>query len=178
MGNALKPNAGISGARPDLFGPQLTEFMKRASRGLARLNVYGEEMPRQENRVELSNRKDEFGFPIARIIHEYDRDAVDLWRDSTEKAVEIARSAGAAEVWPGGGAVPGTIHMNGGTIMGADAATSVTNSYGQTHEVANLFLGGSGLFPTEGALHPTNTIMAVTLRGAEHMTSQWSSIAG
>lgn len=178
MGNALKPNAGISGARPELFGAPLTEFMKRAARGLARLNCYGEEMPRVENRVELSSQKDEFGFPLARIIHEYDQDAIDLWRSSTAKAVEIAKTAGAAEVWPGGGAAPGTIHMNGGTIMGADAATSVTNSYGQTHGVANLFIGGSGLFPTEGALHPTNTLMAVALRGAEHMNAQWSAIAG
>jgi len=55
MGAALKPNAGIAGARPDLFGAKLTDFMKQAVRGLTRINVYGEEMPRAENRVEQCN---------------------------------------------------------------------------------------------------------------------------
>jgi choline dehydrogenase-like flavoprotein len=177
MGNALKLNAGVAGARPDLFGPQLTDFMKRAARGLARINIYGEHLPHAENRVELSSEKDEFGFPIARIIHTYDQDAIDLWNNSLDEGLAIAKSANPQEAWKGGGSAPGTIHLNGGTIMGASAADSVTNSYGQTHELPNLYLGGSGLFPTEGALHLTNTIMAVTVRGAEHMAKNWSSIA-
>ena len=41
--------------------------------------------------------------------------------------------------------------------MGTDASNSVTNSYGQTHELANLYIAGGGLFPTEGAVNPTNT---------------------
>jgi choline dehydrogenase-like flavoprotein len=54
----------------------------------------------------------------------------------------------------------------------------VTNSYGQTHEVANLYLAGAGLFPTEGAVNPTFALSAVTLRGAEHLAKHWGSIAG
>ena len=59
--------------------------------------------------------------------------------------------------------------------MGTDASNSVTNSFGQTHELANLYIAGGGLFPTEGAVNPTNTIMAVTLRGAEHMVKNFSA---
>jgi choline dehydrogenase-like flavoprotein len=61
--------------------------------------------------------------------------------------------------------------------MGTDASNSVTNSYGQTHELANLYIAGAGLFPTEGSVNPTNTIMAVSLRGAEHMAKNFSTIA-
>ncbi len=46
-------------------------------------------------------------------------------------------------------------------------AIPVTNSYGQTHEIPNLWVAGPGLFPTEGASNPTYTIFAVTQRGAE-----------
>ena len=46
-----------------------------------------------------------------------------------------------------------------------------------SHEIVNLYLAGSGLFPTEGALHLTNTLMSVSLRGAEHMAKNWNSIA-
>ena len=178
MGAALKPNGGLAGARPDLFGPALADFMKRAAHGLTRISFYGEEMPRPENRVELSGRKDEHGFPIARITHAFDQDARDLWRATTEQGLEIARRANAREVWAGTGPEPPTIHIIGGTMMGTSAANSVANSYGQTHEVANLFLGGAGLFPTEGPVHPTNTLMALALRGAEYMTSNWGSISG
>jgi type IV pilus assembly protein PilY1 len=46
------------------------------------------------------------------------------------------------------------------------AQSSVANSYGQTHEISNLWVAGPGLFPTEGASNPTFTIFAVSQRGA------------
>jgi choline dehydrogenase-like flavoprotein len=177
MGAALKPNAGIAGARPDLFGAKLTDFMKQAVRGLTRINVYGEEMPRAENRVELVSDKDEFGLPIARINHSYDQDAIDAWNSGLDEGLQIVKGANPKDAWKGGGAAPGTIHLIGGTIMGTGADNSVTNSFGQTHEVANLYLAGAGLFPTEGAVNPTYTIMAVTLRGAEQLAKNWGTIA-
>ena len=178
IGSAMKPNAGLAGARPDLFGAELHTFMTQATRGLTRVTCYGEEMPRAENRVELSSQKDAFGFPIARITHAYDRDALDLWRGLLDQAVVLAQAANPAAAWPAAGGAPPAIHINGGTVMGTNASNSVTNGYGQTHEVGNLFLGGAGLHPTEGAVHPTNTLMAVALRGAEHMAETWSSIVG
>jgi choline dehydrogenase-like flavoprotein len=71
-----------------------------------------------------------------------------------------------------------TIHLFGGTIMGTGAANSVTNSYGQTHELQNLYVAGPGIFPTEGASNPTFTIFALSLRGAEQMAANWSTVAG
>jgi choline dehydrogenase-like flavoprotein len=177
MGAAMKPNVNIAGSRPELFGPPLTDYMKRAVRGLTRLNVYGEVMPHAENRVELSSDKDEFGLPMARIIHAYDQDAIDLWNNSLDEGLEIVKAANPKEAWKVGGAAPGTIHLIGGTIMGTSAENSVTNSFGQTHEIANLYISGAGLFPTEGSVNPTNTLMAVSLRGAEHLAKNWSTIA-
>jgi choline dehydrogenase-like flavoprotein len=175
-GAAMKPNVGLAGARPDLFGPPLADFMKQAARGLTRIGLFGEVMPLAENRVELSSEKDEFGLPIARIIHAYDQDAIDSWAYGYDVALEVAKAAKPKEAWKGG-AAPGSAHLIGGTIMGTDASNSVTNSYGQTHELSNLYLAGAGLFPTEGAVNPTNTIMAVTLRGAQHMAKNFSAIA-
>jgi len=149
--------------------------MKRAARGLTRVGMFGEQMPLAENRVELSSDKDEFGLPIARIIHSYDQDAVGSFQFGMDEAFAIAKAANPKEVWKGGG--PGTAHLIGGTVMGTDASNSVTNSYGQTHELANLYVAGSSLFPTSGAVNPTNAIMAVTLRGAEHMAKNFSTIA-
>jgi hypothetical protein len=61
----------------------------------------------------------------------------------------------------------------GGTIMGTGAANSVVNSYGQTHEIPNLYVAGPGIFTTSGASNPTYTIFALSLRGAEQLSVSW-----
>ena len=66
------------------------------------------------------------------------------------------------------------MHSLGGTIMGESPDESVTNSYGQTHDVDNLFVAGSGLFPTSGAVNPTFTLSALALRTSQHIISTWS----
>jgi choline dehydrogenase-like flavoprotein len=178
-GSAQKYSAlgGVANARGDLFGAELTAFMQRAARGYTRINAFGEEMPDIENRVELASDKDEFGMPLGRIVHSYNDDAVALFNANFEEGLTIAKATGAKEVWSNRGAMP-TIHLMGGTIMGKSAADSVTNSYGQTHEIANLWIAGPGIFPTSGAPNPTYTIFALSVRGAEHLAGNWSAVAG
>jgi choline dehydrogenase-like flavoprotein len=178
-GTAFKTSdlGGFANARLDLFGPKLADFMQRAKTGITRLTAFGEEMPNIENRIELVDAKDEFGMPMAKIVHSFDEDAVALWNANFEEGLAIATATGAKEFWSARGNQP-TIHLFGGTIMGTGAANSVANSYGQTHEIANLWMAGPGLFPTEGASNPTYTIFAVSQRGAERLVSQWGSIAG
>ena len=100
-----------------------------------------------------------------------------LWDANFAEGLAIAKSAGAKEMWSGRGNIP-TIHLMGGTIMGTGAANSVVNSFGQTHEVPNLYVAGPGIFPTCGASNPTYTIFALSLRAAENLTSNWSTVAG
>ena len=66
---------------------------------------------------------------------------------------KIAKASGAKEAWSARGAMP-TSHLLGGTIMGTSATNSVVNSYGQSHEIPNLWIAGPGIFPTEGASTP------------------------
>jgi choline dehydrogenase-like flavoprotein len=177
-GTALKTNdlGGIANARLDLHGADLHAFMKRAARGLTRLNAFGEEMPSIENRVELAGDKDEFGMPIGRIVHSYNEDVSAVWNANFEEGLKVAKAAGAKEAWSGRGSIP-TIHLMGGTIMGKGAGDSVANSYGQSHEVANLYVAGPGIFATAGASNPTFTIFALSLRGAEQLAKNWKAIA-
>lgn len=176
-GSALKTTdlGGFANARADLFGAELHAFMKRAVRGLTRINAFGEELPSIENRIELIRDTDEFGMPLARLVHSYDRDAVGVWNANFAEGLRIAKAAGATEVWSSRGNMP-TIHLLGGTIMGTAAGNSVVNSYGQTHEVPNLFIAGPGIFPTEGASNPTYTIFALSQRGADHLAATWSTL--
>jgi choline dehydrogenase-like flavoprotein len=176
-GSALKTSdlGGFANARVDLFGPELHAFMKRAARGLTRLNAFGEELPNIENRVELAAEKDPYGMPLGRIVHSFDEDAAGVWNANFEEGLKIAKSAGAQETWSGRGAMP-TIHLMGGTIMGTNAKNSVVNSYGQTHELPNLYMAGPGIFATAGASNPTYTIFALSLRGAEQLATKWSTV--
>jgi choline dehydrogenase-like flavoprotein len=176
-GAAMKTN-DFASARGDLFGSELATFMKRAARGITRITMFGEDLPNAANRVELSSDKDEFGMPLARLIHSFDDDAVALWNANFETGMKIAKATTAKESWPGKGPVMPTSHLHGGTIMGSGADNSVVDSYGQTHEIANLWMAGPCIFPTEGASNPTYTIFAVSLRGAEHLAQTWGSVAG
>ena len=52
-------------------------------------------------------------------------------------------------------------HPAGGCRMGTNPAASVCDSHGRTHDHPNLFLLGSGVFPTSAASNPTLTIAAL-----------------
>ena len=173
-GFALK-TTDLANSRPDLFGPELADHMKRAARHLAGIKAFGEEQPNMENRVELTSAKDEFGMPLGKLIHSYDSDAVALWNANLEEGLKVAKAAGAKEAWSSRGSIP-TSHLMGGTIMGSGAGDSVVDSFGQSHEIPNLWVAGPGIFPTAGASNPTFTIFALSQRGAERMASQWATL--
>jgi choline dehydrogenase-like flavoprotein len=52
----------------------------------------------------------------------------------------------------------------------------VVDSYGQSHEIPNLWVAGPSIFPTAGASNPTFTIFALSQRGAEQLASQWATL--
>ena len=110
--------------------------------------------------------------PLGRIIHSFDQDAVALWNTNFEEGLAVARAAGAKELWSARGNMP-TIHLMGGTIMGKGAGNSVTNSYGQMHEIPNLYVAGPSIFATAGASNPTYTIFALSVRGAMDIAGRW-----
>jgi choline dehydrogenase-like flavoprotein len=61
--------------------------------------------------------------------------------------------------------------MNGGIMMGThrmgtDPATSVVDPDQRAHDVANLYLVGSGSFVTGAAAPPTLTLAALAMRTA------------
>jgi glucose dehydrogenase len=55
-------------------------------------------------------------------------------------------------------------HVIGTYRMGTDPKTSVVNVDQRSHDHSNLYLLGSGVFPTSAASNPTLTIAALALR--------------
>lgn len=130
-----------------------------------RVTMVGEVLPDANNRVTLSDEKDEYGIPRAKVtfsLGENDRKLID-------HAVEMMRSI----VKAGGGSpeytVPDTAHLMGGCRMGDDPSKSVVNSYGQSHDIPNLYVCDASIFVTSGGGNPTNTVMALAARTAEYI---------
>lgn len=65
-------------------------------------------------------------------------------------------------------ASPARHHM-GTTRMHADPARGVVDPDCRVHGIDNLWIGGSSVFPTGGCANATLTIMALTLRLADHL---------
>lgn len=175
IANALKPNdlLGIANSRPELFGNGLHKFMQTACRHLATMTFVGEDLPNADNRLVLSAAKDRFGFPLARVTHSFGAGDLKCYEEGMKEGQAVFRAAGAYEVWTSKRV---RMHAMGGAIMGHDPKTSVTNSYGRTHDIPNLFVAGPSLFPTSAAVNPNFTIHAVTLRTAQYIAGNWSSL--
>jgi choline dehydrogenase-like flavoprotein len=62
-------------------------------------------------------------------------------------------------------------HQMGGTRMSSDPATGVVDADCRVHGYDNLYVAGSSVFPTGGWANPTLTIIALSLRLAEHLHS-------
>jgi choline dehydrogenase-like flavoprotein len=168
IGNALKlaDLGGIANARVDLFGPALKDFINKAAVHLGTMSALSDNLPSRENRVELTAEKDRHGIPLAKVTHTLGPDATRSLEAATAEGRNILNAAGAQEAWS---APIRTEHLMGGTVMGRDAAKSVTNGYGQTHDVENLYIAGPGLFPTSGAVNPTFTASALAARAADYI---------
>jgi choline dehydrogenase-like flavoprotein len=60
--------------------------------------------------------------------------------------------------------------------MGTDPKTSVVNEWGRCHDVKNLFVIDGSIFPTAGAVNPTNTIQALALYVADTMKKNLATL--
>jgi choline dehydrogenase-like flavoprotein len=172
IAQAVRPNdlLGIATTRADLFGEDLHGFMRRAARGFASMTAVVEDLPVATNAVTLSDEKDRYGVPLAQVTHTADPASRALWQAVLEEGKGVFEAAGADEVWTG---PPGAMHIMGGTIMGDDAAASVTDSFGRCHDLQNLVIAGPGLFPSSAGVNPTFTVHALTARAADRLLAEW-----
>jgi len=156
-----------NGFNHNLWGSDLVELMDSFDR-LAGMWVCGEDLPSPNNRVELHpTRKDELGVPIPLITYSYGENEKKLMAHAVKKGEEILLAGGADKTWvsPQGGSA----HLMGTCRMGSDPKTSVVNSYGQSHDVKNLYITDGSVFVTSAAVNPTLTIQALATRTAGHI---------
>jgi len=132
--------------------------------------VCGEGLPNDDNTVTLDAEvKDQYGSPVAHLKHSWAENDRQLIQHGIQKAKETLEAAGAWRVEAG---PVSSAHPMGTVRMGNDPQTSVINPYGQAHDIPNLFVTDTSVFPTGGGANITLTAMAITLRASQHIIEQ------
>nr|BAL58173.1 glucose-methanol-choline oxidoreductase [uncultured Acetothermia bacterium] len=82
---------------------------------------------------------------------------------------EVFRAVGAREVIVS--AVGLGLHLMGGCAIGTDPKSSVVNERFQLHGFPNIFVADSSIFPAAPGINPALTIMALSHRASQSLTS-------
>tara|TARA_R110002167_G_scaffold30424_1_gene100418 strand:+ start:12406 stop:14112 length:1707 start_codon:yes stop_codon:yes gene_type:complete len=136
-------------------------------------------LPYRGNQLDLDPQvKDKLGFPVIRITAEYKDNELRIAQFTQDRMEEWYRAAGATDIIRAGlgNAMGASTHAYGGTRMGNDPTTNVTNAFGFAHESPNLGILGSSVMGTSGARNPTLTAQALAWRTAEHLVENWDTI--
>jgi glucose dehydrogenase len=158
-----------------LGGTELQEEFTHHMERELRFASLTEDLPDPENRVTLASETDALGLPRPRIayrVSQYVKDGMLAARDVHEQlfAGLDATERNHRVDFEGAG------HLMGTYRMGNDPATSVVNADQRSHDHANLFLLGSGVFPTVGTANPTLTIAALALRATPEIRTTVRSV--
>jgi choline dehydrogenase-like flavoprotein len=138
-------------------------------RNMAGMFINGEDMPRASNRITLDPKiKDAYGTPVAHVhVDEHPNDAA-MRKHAHDQSEAMYRSIGAKRVVRS--STPPATHNMCTARMSAEPEQGVTNQWGQTHDIPNLFISDGSALTTPGAANPTLTIVALALRQAERIT--------
>jgi len=140
-----------------------------------RLRNFMEMQPRAENRVTLGEELYSNGRLRPLVKHDCSeldrRSLIELHRALAEELERtgfgrLVSDLAVAEPWP---ITQDASHHLGTTRMGRDPATSVVDTDLRVHGVDNVYLAGGSVFPTSGCANPTFTIVALSIRLAEHL---------
>jgi choline dehydrogenase-like flavoprotein len=158
---------GVEGQ--DLYH-QIMELNARAIRTAALV----EQLPDPDSRVTLSDEVDAIGIPrpeVHYIVDDYAKAGLAAARDQFAVIYEAIGAEQVTQVPE----IQGAGHIMGTYRMGSDPKSSVTDSFGRTWDHPNLWLAGSGLFPTTGTANPTLTIAALAMRSAPEILKSLSA---
>lgn len=173
-------------ARDHLSDNPLTEVVRSLLRDATgqespahlRVQLMAEQVPNALSRIRLSAERDALGLP--RCILDWRLHASDHHTLRTAAEVVAGQLAladvGRISSATHGGNTPysyfGGHHHMGTTRMHEDPSRGVVDATGRIHGVDNLYVSSSATFPTGGFANPTLTVVAMSLRLAEHLAEE------
>ncbi len=129
-------------------------------------------LPSATNFVDIDPQvKDIYGIPVARLHFQWGENELLMWEHAKNVCHDVIKAAG-GEYW-GAAEHPETpgysLHETGTCRMGDDAKKFVTNRFGQTHDVPNLYCADASVFLSCTDKTTTLSILAFTLRTSEYL---------
>lgn len=168
-----------SGGGLDGYGRGMLEDARRYYGSFIHFAQRGEMIPNENCYAEIDpDGKDKFGIPILKFHYKHSDHEYDQVTHAQQSSIELIERMGGRVVSDvrapqdaiaAGGVI---IHEVGTARMGASAIDSVTNTYGQTWDVQNLFLLDGAIFSSKAHKNPTLSILALAMRGADHMVNE------
>ncbi|MET0520230.1 MAG: GMC family oxidoreductase, partial [Burkholderiaceae bacterium] len=172
--------AGLEWLTGGSYGKQFKQDARRYYGSFAYFSGRGEMIPNEQSFCEIDPTvKDKYGIPVLRFHWQWSEHETRQAAHMQKTFADIIGAMGgrvqgqpeldgAKAIAPGGS----IIHEVGGAIMGSDPQRSVTNAYGQTWDVKNLFLTDGAPFASNADKNPTLTIMALAWRAADHIVER------
>jgi choline dehydrogenase-like flavoprotein len=141
-----------------------------------------EQSPDRSNRILLQERTDAYGQRKTKVVWRWNELDLRSIRQAQNIFREELAAAGIGTFIPveeNVGSQPRHFnsphHFLGATRMHDNPRNGVVDADCRVHDVPNLFIAGSSVFPTGGFANPTLTVVALALRLASHLRSELSS---
>lgn len=128
------------------------------------MGIITEDLPEPHNRVTLdSELTDGFGIRAPKVSYRLSDNTKKILAFGIQRGKEVMKAAGSVREIGFGPVRMAGWHLMGTARMGYDPRSSVVNQWGQCHDVSNLFILDSSIFPTSGGVNPASTIGACAL---------------
>jgi len=175
------------------FGKDLRRQLAWNLSRQVRMSIAVEQLPNPENRVTIDRRfLDPLGNPRPAIHYRITEYTLGGMAAATSVYKELFHHAGITDCTGSGQSkwfpsvkygqtlfhYHGMGHFAGTHLMGADPSDSVVDHVQRSWEHRNLYLVGSGSFPTMGTSNPTLTLSALAIRTVEHLVRELKAAGG
>ena len=155
---------------PGAWGRGFAEAMEGYDH-MAGMWLVGEDMPQASNRITLhDSEKDQFGLPVPNVNFDDHPNDVAMRNHAFKRGSAVYEAVGATNVYETP-PYPST-HNLGTCRMSDKPQDGVCNKWGQTHDLANLFISDGSQFTTGAAENPTLTIVTLAIRQADYIAEQ------
>ncbi len=166
-GVSFSPSGLARFMMPGKWGREVTGAVDKY-RNFAGMLVVGEDPAQESNGITLHpTEKDQYGLPVPIVHYEEHPNTKAMRKYAQTRAAAIYGALNAEKVFFG--PPPPATHNMGTCRMSARAAEGVTNQWGQSHDIANLFIADGSVLTSSGGGNPTYTIVAVAIRVADHL---------
>jgi choline dehydrogenase-like flavoprotein len=153
------------------WGQRVADYVENFSR-LAGVFISGEDPPQASNRITLHpTERDRYGLAVPVLEYAHHPNSVAMQEHSIRQTTALYEAIGGTGIIASRGVVP-TCHNMGTARMSARPEDGVTNAFGQAHDIENLFISDGSVFTSSAAANPTLTIVALSIRQADHIAER------